>query len=90
MLCPSCGHQLSDQAKVCPHCGHPFAPDRSPLTAGCLAALLGPVGLWYKGHWAAGFAWLVLGALISAATYGIAIPFVWIGMIVHAAKAEPR
>jgi hypothetical protein len=30
----------------------------SNLVAALLAATLGPVGLWYKGHWGAGFAWL--------------------------------
>jgi hypothetical protein len=51
---------------------------------------LGPVGLWYKRNWAAGFAWLVMGAIVSAATFLLAAPLIWIGMAIHAAVAEPR
>lgn len=30
MFCPSCGKEVSDQAKTCPGCGHPFQSDTSP------------------------------------------------------------
>lgn len=61
----------------------------SDAVAGCLGFLLGPVGLWYKGHFAAGFAWLLMGFIFSAATGGAAAPFFWIGMAIHAYQAEP-
>jgi hypothetical protein len=32
--------------------------------------LLGPVGLWYKGQWAAGFAWLVMAILFGIMSGG--------------------
>ena len=50
---------------------------------------LGPVGLWYKGHWAAGFAWLVM-AIIGLSTTIILGPVFWVGMAVHAAIAKPK
>ena len=61
--------------------------------AGCLGLLLGPVGLWYKGQWAAGFAWIVITILIMLATGGFGIvlaPFFWIGMAVHAYSAPAK
>ncbi len=66
------------------------APARSDALAGCLGFLLGPVGLWYKGNWAAGFAWLVMGAIVIAATGMVAAPFVWVGMGLHAMVARPK
>ncbi|MFQ5744824.1 MAG: hypothetical protein ACE5HV_14730 [Acidobacteriota bacterium] len=65
-------------------------PTKSNGLAFLLGLLLGPVGLWYKGHWAAGFAWLVMGIIVGAATFLIAAPVFWIGMAIHAAVAEPR
>jgi predicted amidophosphoribosyltransferase len=29
--CPTCGGQISQQAKACPHCGHPLKDD--PINA---------------------------------------------------------
>ncbi len=55
-----------------------------------LGLLLGPVGLWYKGHWVAGFAWLAMAIVFSAGTFFIAAPVFWLGMAIHAAVAEPR
>ncbi len=63
---------------------------KSNAMAGCLGLFLGPVGLWYKGHWGAGFAWLVMAIIVSVATGGIAAPFFWIGMCIHAIVAEPE
>ena len=63
---------------------------KSNATAGCLALLLGPVGLWYKGCWAAGFAWLVMAILIAPLTGFLTAPLFWIGMTIHAILAEPR
>jgi hypothetical protein len=68
-------------------------PEKSNFLAGCLGFVLGPVGLWYKGQWAAGFAWLAMIILITLATGGLAIflaPLFWVGMSVHAAVAESK
>ena len=75
--------------------GHPIparpaGPTRSNALAFILGLLLGPVGLWYKGHWAAGFAWLVMAIIVGALTGLIAAPLFWFGMAIHAAVAEPR
>jgi len=64
--------------------------NKSNLVAFILGLLLGPVGLWYKGHWPAGFAWLVMGVLFVVVTGGLAAPVFWLGMAIHAAVAEPR
>jgi hypothetical protein len=57
---------------------------------------LGPVGLWYKGQWAAGFAWLamalVFGFGLGLITGGLGCcfaPVFWIGMAIHAGMAKP-
>lgn len=81
---------MSSAARACPHCGFVNAPKKSNLAAGCLGILLGPVGLWYKGHWAAGFAWLVMAIIIGFATGGLAAPIFWIGMAIHAMAAKPK
>lgn len=89
-VCPDCGQQVSSEAKSCPGCGFEIPASKSNLMAGCLGFLLGPAGLWYKGHWAAGFAWLVVAVIASVATSGIAAPFFWIGMGIHAVAAKPK
>jgi hypothetical protein len=51
-----------------------------------------PLGPWYTGHWAAGFAWLAIIVIVALATGGVGIvlaPIVWIGMIIHAIVAKP-
>lgn len=71
----------------------PRVGNQSNAVAGCLGLLLGPVGLWYKGHWAAGFAWLAAFVIMGVATGGVGIvfaPVFWIGMAIHAMAAEPR
>ena len=35
------------------------------VIAGVLGFFLGPVGLWYKGRWAAGFAWIFIGVPVA-------------------------
>jgi len=67
--------------------------NQSDAVAGCLGFFFGPVGLWYKGHWAAGFAWLAMIVIALLATGGVGIVFAsifWIGMIIHAIVAKPR
>jgi hypothetical protein len=52
----------------------------------------GPLGPWYTGHWAEGFAWLAMIVIVALATGGVGIvlaPIVWIGMIIHAIAAKP-
>lgn len=89
--CPFCVQQIAFGAAKCHHCGEFLVgPQKSDFLAGCLGFLLGPVGLWYKGHWAAGFAWLVMGIIIGSATGFLAFPVFWIGMAVHAAVAKPK
>lgn len=102
-FCVGCGEQiLAPMTGECPRCGviepftptptrtQPEPPSKSNVSAGCLGLLLGPVGLWYKGQWAAGFGWLVMTLLLSLVTYGIAAPFCWIGMAIHAAVADSK
>jgi hypothetical protein len=70
-----------------------MAGNQSNAVAGCLGFFLGPVGLWYKGQWAAGFAWLAMIVIVGLATGGLGIvlaPVFWIGMTIHAIVAEPR
>jgi hypothetical protein len=91
--CSECGHDVSTDARSCPHCGHrlvPAEPAKSDAMAGCLGLFLGPVGLWYKGHWAAGFAWVVMAILLGIGTGGILAPVCWIGMAIHAYAASSR
>jgi hypothetical protein len=94
---------VSTSATSCPKCGYPIAQKKqqqilpyqkvelkSDGMAGCLGLLLGPVGLWYKGCYGAGFAWLIFAIIFAVATSGISIPFFWIGMAAHAAWAKPK
>ncbi|MEQ8857742.1 MAG: hypothetical protein RIC56_03770 [Pseudomonadales bacterium] len=83
--CPDCGQQVSKNADRCPHCGARTAEFSDGL-AFFLAFLFGPVGLWYKQRWAAGFAWLVM-TVVVASVAPVLVVFCWIGMIVHAASA---
>ena len=96
--CPYCDMQVQRGSKKCGHCGEWLvSTGHSDALAGVLALFFGPVGLWYKGHWAAGFAWLasgifILGPLV-AWTCGVGIifaPVFWLGMIVHAATVPGR
>ena len=64
----------------------------SDALAGCLGLFLGPVGLWYKGQWLAGFAWLAMAILVVAGSGGLGIvfaPVFWFGMCIHAIVAKP-
>lgn len=88
--CPECANYVSTSADKCPHCGYRTALPKDNTTAGCLGLVLGPVGLWYKGQWAAGFAWLAMTILLGVATGGLAAPFCWIGMAIHAAMADTK
>jgi len=89
--CPLCKETIIAGAQKCKHCGSDLiAPDKSDALAGCLGLALGPVGLWYKGQWAAGFAWLVMTLVFGIVSGGLVAPFMWIGMGIHAAVAKPK
>lgn len=62
---------------------------KSDGLAGLLGFLLGPVGLWYKRQWAAGFAWLAGAFIAGAMSGGFLAPVAWIGMAIHAYNADP-
>jgi hypothetical protein len=65
------------------------ATEKSNFLAFLLGLFLGPVGLWYKGHWVAGFAWLVMFAIMIPVSL-FAAPIFWIGMAIHAGTAPAR
>jgi hypothetical protein len=89
--CPFCKEPIVAGALKCKHCGSNLAAaQKSDVAAGCLGLLFGPVGLWYKGHWAAGFAWLAMAVLLGFASGGWLVPVFWIGMAIHAAVARPQ
>lgn len=95
--CPDCLGVFSDAAAACPRCGWRAVAQRSNLGAGCLGFLFGPVGLWYKGQWAAGFAWMavaiVTGLVVGAVAWPmllIVAPAFWIGMALHAMVASSK
>lgn len=96
--CKECGQEVSTEASACPNCGVPNPSadssangvEKTDAAAGCLGLLLGPVGLWYKGQWAAGFAWLAMAVIIGGATGGIALPIFWVGMALHAFAADAQ
>jgi len=64
--------------------------ERSDYMAGLLGLLLGPVGLWYKRNWVAGFAWLALGLTAGMASTWWLAPIFWFGMAGHAFVAKLR
>lgn len=58
----------------------------SSTLAFILGVLLGPVGLFYAGNYAAGFAWLVM-TIIFVFTVPPLVLVCWIGMAIHAAAS---
>ena len=92
--CPFCGGAVVERVQKCRHCGEFLtAPSQSNGTAGCLGLFFGPVGLWYKGQWAAGFAWIAATIVIVVGTGGVGIvlaPLLWIGMAIHSYQAKAR
>jgi len=92
VLCPYCRGQIPNSAQKCMHCGEFLAgTEHSDVLACLLGLFLGPVGLWYKGHFAAGFAWLAFWIIVVLATGGVGIclaPFFWLGMGIHAATVH--
>lgn len=90
--CPYCRGVIESGVQKCRHCGEFLIPShQSDGMAGCLGFLLGPVGLWYKGQWAAGFAWIFMTIIVAVTGVGLLlVPFFWIGMGVHAIAAKPK
>lgn len=94
MLCRYCKGEISKDAQKCRHCGE-LAGQAVPsdALAGCLGLFLGPVGLWYKGLWGAGFAWFTMILIVTISTGGFGIllaPIFWLGMTIHALLAKPK
>ena len=80
---PTCAHYRGTSTRT---------GNQSDAVAGFLGFFFGPVGLWHKGHRAAGFAWLAIMVIVALATGGLGIvfaPIFWIGMIIHAIVAKP-
>lgn len=92
--CPECG----TEAPLSGHWSKSSKPaarrtelqsEKSDGLAALLGFFLGPVGLWYKGQWAAGFAWVFGAFVLAAASSGLLAPVAWIGMAMHAYQADP-
>lgn len=67
------------------------ASSKSDVAAFFLGFFLGPVGLWYKEHWVAGFAWLAMAVVAGLSGIGlILVPVFWFGMAIHAAAAKSK
>jgi len=92
-FCRFCHGPIHPGASKCLHCGEFLTTSHSNGIAGCLGFFLGPVGLWYKGQWAAGFAWITVTILVVLATAGVGVifaPFFWLGIAIHAYAATPK
>ncbi|MBX3422964.1 MAG: DUF4339 domain-containing protein [Pirellulaceae bacterium] len=87
--CKYCGNSIAPNAQKCGHCGEWIVQtSHSDSLAAVLGVLFGPVGLWYKGHWAAGFAWIMFMLIVYLSIGDFVLllsPLFWIGMGVHAA-----
>ncbi len=93
--CQFCFEEVKKEAQKCRHCGEFLVPtDHSNVMALVLGLLLGPVGLWYKAQWEAGFAWLAFG-LVTMNVFEPAIAFivglfVLVGSAFHAFAADGK
>ncbi len=91
--CPDCGSELSEKFPLCTSCGYDSRPklsEKSDIIAVALCFLFGPIGLWYKGHWLAGFVWLI-AAVIAGVTFGVfSTPFIFVGILIHTVIVKPK
>ena len=93
ITCPFCKEEVRVHAMKCKHCQSMLVEQKSDTVAMLLALVLGPVGLWYKGQWAAGFAWIA-GVFIVVFAFGVfslfVAPMMWLFMAAHAYGAAER
>lgn len=89
--CPHCRQRLplTERSKA-RHSGSRAPSEKSDGLAAVLGLLLGPVGLWYKRNWAAGFAWLAGAVVLGVVSGGVLAPILWIGMAIHAYSADVK
>ncbi|MCA9124589.1 MAG: hypothetical protein H6822_19575 [Planctomycetaceae bacterium] len=96
VLCPYCRGEIRRDAQKWRHCSEWVSDSgHSDMLAFFLGLVLGPVGLWYKGRFAEGFAWLAASTFYgwqASLTPGlwIGIPGFWIGMAIHAVTAKGK
>ena len=89
--CPYCLEPVKVGARKCGHCRSSLGyQGKSNGLAFALGVLFGPAGLWYKGNWAAGFAWLAIAIAAGVFLGPFAAMPIWLGMALHAFNAKPR
>jgi len=93
--CPFCRETIPTAAKLCSHCGSRVAmAARSSVGHGILAMLASflflPLGFWYKGQYAVGFAWLVVSIVFFAVGGWMLGTVAYVIGVIHAAAISPK